>query len=142
MRVLLYSSVLYLTGIALILYFRPALMFKNDGRWKEFGINGVDTTICPLWLFCIVWAVLVYGLIRILYSDDTTPAVVNTTATAAVGTAINAMPSLTERIMPLAPEPTEEAKPGYYKLNSALMKKKGIPRYIYVGTEEPDDLDV
>jgi hypothetical protein len=138
MRVLLYSSVLYLTGIALILYFRPALMFKNDGRWKEFGINGIDTTVCPLWLFCIVWAVVVYGLIRILYSDDSsTTAIVNSTAAVAA----NTLPNLTERLTPLGAEPTEEAKPGYYKLNSALMKKKGIPRYIYVGTEEPDDLD-
>lgn len=128
MRVLLYSAVLYLTGIALILYFRPALMFKHDGRWKEFGIDGVNTTVFPFWLFCITWAVLVYALIRMIYSDDTSIIQASTVA---------AMASLTEKVA----VPTEEAKPGYYKLDSSLMKKKGIPRYIYVGTDEPEDLD-
>jgi hypothetical protein len=39
------------------------------------------------------------------------------------------------------PEPTEEAQPGYYKLDDSLMRRKGVPRYIFVGQDKPDDLD-
>lgn len=132
MRVLLYSAVLYLTGVALVLYFRPSLMFKHDGRWKEFGVDGVDTTYFPFWLFCIVWAVVAHGIIHIVYSDvdNSSPATIAATTAASI-------PSLTQRVV----EPTEEAKPGYYKLDSSLMKRKGVPRYIYVGQEVPQDLE-
>lgn len=126
MRVLLYSAVLYLTGVAVVLYFRPRLMFKDDRTWKEFGLQGADTTYCPFWLFCIVWAVVAYGIIHILYSDHTSPA------------KRTPNPSLSQRIELPEPEPTEEARPGYYKLDASLMKRKGIPRYIYVGEESPD----
>jgi len=127
MRVLLYSAVLYLTGVALVLYFRPSLMFKQDGRWKEFGVQGVDTTYFPFWLFCIVWAVVAHGIIHILYSDEPSPV------------RAQPMPSLTQRFP--EPEATEEARPGYYKLDNSLMKRKGVPRYIYVGEEAPADLE-
>jgi len=129
MRVLLYSAVLYLTGVALVLYFRPSLMFKGDGRWKEFGVQGVDTTYFPFWLFCIVWAVVAHGIIHILYSDEPSP----------VRRAPTPMPSLTQRFP--EPEATEEARPGYYKLDNSLMKRKGVPRYIYGGEEAPADLE-
>lgn len=118
MRVLLYSAVLYLTGVALVLYFRPSLMFKDDRTWKEFGSQGEDTTYFPFWLFCIVWAVTAYGIMRFLYSEK------------GVG------PRRTT-----AEEPTEDAKPGYYKLDASLMKRKGVPRYIYVGKGMPEDLE-
>jgi len=63
MRVLLFSSLLYLLGVAVILFFRPQLMFHMDGRWKEFGTGSDDKTLFPFWLFCIVWAVVSYGLV-------------------------------------------------------------------------------
>ena len=47
-------------------------------------------------------------------------------------TASAAMPAL---------EPMEEAQPGYYKLDDSLMRRKGVPRYIFVGQDKPDDLD-
>ena len=153
MRVLLYSAVLYLFGITVVLYLRPSLMFKHDRSWKEFGINGVDTTYFPFWLFCIVWAVAAHALVRLVYSDKeghasplaTASATASATA-ASLTSQLSATPSVTS-LEPLknsgavAPEPTEEAKPGYYKLDDSLMKRKGVPRYIYVGEEKPSDLE-
>ena len=151
MRVLLYSAVVYLLGVAIVLYLRPSLMFKHSGEWKEFGVQGVDTTYFPFWLFCIVWAVVAHALIRIFYSDGS----IDTVATATVMSSLTARiddPSPAHKATPLEPlqnslvsapaaEPTEEAKPGYYKLDSSLMKRKGIPRYIYVGEDKPSDLE-
>ena len=146
MRTLLYSAVLYLLGIAIILYLRPALMFKHDRSWKEFGIEGVDTTYFPFWLFCIVWAVGSYALVRLVYSDTEVSPLSTASATVASLTAhMSATPATSTQPLknsgPVEPEPTEEARPGYYKLDSSLMKRKGVPRYIYVGEEKPSDLD-
>ena len=139
MRVLLYSSVVYLLGIAIVLYMRPKQMFHHDGRWKEFGINGTDTTYIPFWLFCILWAVVAYGSVRMLYSEDASPVPHTRTQRSR------------EAAEPLSPLPVPEAtpaqvqenssqgKPGYYKLDDAVMKEKGVPRYVYIGAEKPAD---
>jgi hypothetical protein len=34
-----------------------------------------------------------------------------------------------------------QGKPGYYKLDDAVMKDKGVPRYVYIGEEKPADLE-
>jgi len=109
-------------------------MFRQDGRWKEFGINGVDTTYMPFWLFCIIWAVVAYAIIRMLYSDES-PSVA---------------PKRNVSAEPLSPLPvpenkvhenTTQGKPGYYKLDDTVMKEKGVPRYVYIGAEKPADLE-
>ena len=135
MRVLLYSSVLYLLGIAIVLYLRPKQMFHHDGRWKEFGINGGDTTYVPFWLFCILWAVIAYAIVRLLHSDSDDSKV-----------------TVKHDAEPLSPLPVPQAeaaqmqenssqgKPGYYKLDETMLKDKGVPRYIYVGEDKPADL--
>ncbi len=71
MRVLLFSTVVYLAGIAVVLFLRPTIMFDREGRWKEFGLRREDATVVPFWLFCIAWAVVSYFLGRI--SLPTTP---------------------------------------------------------------------
>jgi len=95
-------------------------MFHKDGRWKEFGLNDTETTYIPFWLFCIVWAVVSHGLVRLVYSDDVVTE------------------SLTGRVQ--EPANDENAKSGYYKLDSSLMKRKGVPRYIYVGASAPVEI--
>jgi len=140
MRVLLLSMVLYLLGIAVLLYLRPALMFHRDGRWKEFGVGNDETTVFPLWMFCIAWAVVSYGIGRILFREGAIDIVKNASAITAVATGR----SITEGLEPLpvsGPAAEEMSKPGYYKLSTAIMRKKGVPRYIYVGTDVPDDLE-
>ena len=44
-------------------------MFHMDGRWKEFGTGSDDKTIFPFWLFCIVWAVVSYGIIASVVTE-------------------------------------------------------------------------
>jgi hypothetical protein len=131
MKALLISLVLYLTGIALLLFLRPAIMFHKDGRWKEFGVSGDDVTIFPLWMFCIVWAVVTYGIGRIFFGEPAVKNVVENVASAA---------SLTAAIGNVS-GPVEQSKPGYYKLNAKVLKKRGIPMYVYVGEDAPSDME-
>lgn len=137
MKALLISLVLYLTGIALLLFLRPTIMFHKDGRWKEFGVSGDDLTIFPLWMFCIVWAVITYGIGRFFFGEVAAvppPVVTNTLqniASAASLTAAMSNPS----------GPAEHGKPGYYKLNTKLLKKRGIPMYVYLGEDTLSDME-
>jgi hypothetical protein len=144
MRGLLYSAVLYLAGIAIVLYIRPELMFRRDGRWKEFGVNSLDTTYFPFWMFCIVWAVVAHAIVRLLVTDDEgivkkVAKAAKSMAAAGLATYVHNPPTASAAIPAL--EPTEEAQPGYYKLDDSLMRRKGVPRYIFVGQDKPDDLD-
>lgn len=110
-------------------------MFHHDGRWKEFGINGVDTTYVPFWLFCILWAVIAYTIVRLLHSDsdDSKVAVKNDSEPLSPLPVPQAEPAQMQ-------ENSSQGKPGYYKLDETMLKDKGVPRYIYVGEEKPADL--
>jgi hypothetical protein len=126
MGILLFSLLLYLMGIAALLYLKPKLMFLPNGRWKEFGVGSDETTLFPFWMFCIFWAIICYSLSLLL-----------------IGTSVAAVASASlspdNSVMPLGA--SGAAKPGYYKLNANVTKKKGAPQYIYVGTEPPEDFD-
>jgi hypothetical protein len=78
MRLLLYSGVLYLAGIALALVLKPDIMFRSDGSWKEFGIgrNPDNYTWFPFWIFAIVWAISSYILIIVLASFNLLPGII------------------------------------------------------------------
>lgn len=133
MRVLLLSMVIYLLGVAVLLYIRPRLMFRPDGSWKEFGVGNEDTSVFPVWMFCIVWAVVSYGLGRLIFRDDSSQF---TGAALLMGAAATGSPT------PMVEQQVSGATmPGYYKLDSAVIRKKGVPRYIYVGASAPVDLD-
>lgn len=63
------AGLLYLIGISILLLLKPSFMFREDGTWKEFGI-GRDPevyTILPLWLFCILWALVSYTVSLVLF---------------------------------------------------------------------------
>lgn len=77
MKLLLYSGLLYLTGVAIVMVLRPALMFRPDGTWKEFGVgrNPAYYTWLPFWLFAIVWAILSYLLILLLAGANVLPGI-------------------------------------------------------------------
>jgi len=134
MRVLLYSGLLYLLGVAIVLAIKPAFMFTRDGGWKEFGIgrNPERYTWMPLWLFTIFWAILSFFLVQLLGSFGVLPGLHR-------GKGPN-------EIVPLAPEELPrskqraaanntitELKPGYYMLNTEGTAAEGVPRYVYVG---------
>ena len=127
MGVLLFSMLLYLLGVAVLLFLRPQLMFRKDGSWKEFGMGGDELTVFPFWMFCIVWAIISYGIAR-MSSSDSSGLVASLATTKAV---------MENVVQPL---PTDN-KPGYYKLDTSTVRKKGAPRYIYVGPDAPSDLD-
>jgi hypothetical protein len=145
MRVLLFSTILYLLGIAVVLYLRPKLMFHPDGRWKEFGLHDDDATVFPFWFFCIGWAVISFLLGRLIVGE---PASAGRIVSASLVAA--AAPTLTSRVTePIEPLPVLSSgaetnalsKPGYYKLNANATKRNGVPRYIYVGPELPAEED-
>ena len=125
MRRLIVAGLLYLTGIAILLIIKPEIMFREDGRWKEFGI-GRDPkhfTYLPFWLFTIVWALLSYVIV--LFAEDS-------------------MENQANQIE--APRKRRNAKnnsvkeltPGYYMLNESSTARDGVPRYVYLGPEAPE----
>ncbi len=128
MRLLIFSGILYLAGVALVLSLRPSLMFTEDGIWKEFGIgkNPNTYTWMPFWLFCILWAILSY-LFCVLLADG--------------GVLPGLWVSHVEVEAPAAKTPTprgpKTALPGYYMLNTEGSGIEGVPKYIYIGPAAP-----
>jgi hypothetical protein len=139
MKVLLYSGLLYLAGVAIVLILQPSIMFTEEGIWKEFGIgrNSRTHTWLPFWLFAIVWAILSYIIVLMLAGSGSLP-----------GTAVV---SATEGETPLTihnfelPKPkgigrgkrSNSLIPGYYILNREATDIQGTPKYIYLGPEPP-----
>ena len=171
MKVLLHSAVVYLFGIALILYVKPTLMFSADGQWKEFGTMSTQHTVFPFWLFCIVWAVVSYVLMLYILGGEAR-VVVPLTTSAALAAATSGIETTPEDLVPVlptktkrrrrveepevepeqaprptveqAPRPTVEQgapRPGYYKLNKAATARNGAPKYIYIGNDLGDRSD-
>ncbi len=144
MRLLVFSGLMYLAGIALILYFKPALMFRSDGTWKEFGIgrDPTDYTWMPFWLAAILWAIISY--MSVLLISDSFSAGKQVPAELDDGypkkhsnrrnTSMNS-----KRASNLANVPDKDVLPGYYILNTE-KSRKGFPKYIYVGEAPPADL--
>jgi len=146
MIIFIMAGVMYLVGIAIILIIRPLFMFTPDGDWKEFGIGQRDDryTPFPFWLFCIVWAIVSYITMLVLI-----PMVVpRSVLEGSVETDEVVMPLRNRRNRnriqtPLedyveAPEPVELPK-GYYVLNKKATKLSGVPKYVYLGPEEPSE---
>ena len=129
MRLLIFSGVLYLVGVAIVLLMRPELMFTPDGIWKEFGIGRSPETHTwmPFWLFCILWALVSYILIVMLADWGLLPGLwvshVEVEAPAARVKAGNSG--------------NKGPKAGYYMLNTEGTGVEGVPKYIYLGPAAP-----
>lgn len=165
MRVLIFSSILYLVGVATVLFFRPGLMFHLDGRWKEFGTGSEEKTIFPFWLFCVAWAVVSYIAVMLVASEGPELAagsLAAATAFANVSPQNVLMPLEEEEFVPPPPSATNNSKNRRSNLSNSqrytpapapvikekvveVMKpgyykldsiKNGVPRYIYLA-EEP-----
>jgi hypothetical protein len=135
MYIFLGAGVLYIAGVATILLLRPSLMFSPDGSWKEFGI-GKDTehfSPFPFWMFCIVWALVSYGVVLAL---------------ARAGGSVEDAPRMNRRnnvqanhqSAPQTPftQDQDDGAPfelpeGYYMLNRKT--KNGIPKYVFIGKD-------
>jgi len=134
MKLLLYSGLLYLAGVAILLLFQPPMMFREDGSWKEFGV-GRDPkhyTWLPLWLFAILWAILSYMIVLFMAGGNLLPGI-DTVSDEALD-----LDSLSPRKRSKVLEGMEEAQPGYYMLNVGESGKKGVPKYVYLGPSAPN----
>ena len=145
MKLLVLSGLLYLSGIAIILYWKPALMFRPDGSWKEFGIgrNPDDYTWLPFWLAAILLAIISYMTILLLTDtftsgkqvpvelDDGYPRLNST------GVKGKRQTKATNRASNIANIPDRDVLPGYYMLNTEGTSRKGVPKYIYIGVSPP-----
>jgi hypothetical protein len=162
MEILWLAIVFYSVGLAGILYFRPSLMFNEDGTWKEFGYQrNARHTIFPFWLFAITWAFVSYALASATRWMSVETAAV---ATAAVSTYYSGEEDYDEddeetdmipvsevlRRRPGRPKGSKTKKSesssvpprsGYYVLDPA-SRESGLSRYIYYGEKAPADADV
>jgi hypothetical protein len=133
MEFLWLAIVIYTIGLGVVLHLRPALMFNENGSWKEFGYQrNARYTIFPFWLFVIAWAIVSYAL-------------------AASGTLLWATPALAmmgpeeeeepdqEIETPRRPRgrPRKKPRQGYYMLEPE-SEESGVRRYVYYGEAPPE----
>jgi hypothetical protein len=154
MKLLLYSGLLYLAGIAIVMVIRPTVMFRPDGTWKEFGIgrNPAYYTWLPFWLFAIVWAILSYLLVLLLAGANVLPGVNAVSNEGPVNGNLSSAPissplEAVNEVIDLEEAPpsvrrkvvrtVNEMKPGYYILNAEETARRGVPKYVYLGPEPP-----
>ncbi len=141
----LFAGLLYLVGVAIVLVVKPSFMFTPDGNWKEFGIGKTSEryTPFPFWLFCLVWAVVAYVIILIIVrlypstvQDDfeiKKPNNRTNNHTSNRRAAVNQVPIESA----FDEDGSVELPKGYYVLNKKATKLSGMPKYVYLGPEEP-----
>jgi len=116
------AGILYMVGVAIVLITKPSFMFTPDGRWKEFGVGkGEEYTTFPFWMFCLVWAFLSFSIVLLMEpsSGPSGPSLPN----------LSSQNSLDEKAV--------ELPKGYYVLNKKATALSGVPKYVYLGPEEP-----
>ena len=155
------AIVFYSIGLAAVLYLRPAVMFNENGTWKEFGYQRDSRhTIFPVWLFIIVWAIVSYVLSMVVgsYLKGGVASVSSVSSVASAATATTAAHSFATKMFDEEsqsddevlemPEPTrkrssspkskEKPRPGYYVLEPG-DQSKGLRKYVYYGPSPPTD---
>ena len=153
------AGALYLIGVAIMLVLKPDFMFTPDGNWKEFGIgkNKARYTPFPFWLFCLLWAVVSYTIVLLLLPfvvDVEDIEVANASNASNASRQANARnlknnarnnkarKNNAELEMDSSLEFDDEIfgqnpQKGYYVLNRKATKIAGVPKYVYIGEEEP-----
>lgn len=134
---LLLACLLYLVGVAVVLYVRPTTMFRPGGVWREFGLSDSEhSTLFPFWMFALVWALLSYAIATCIllaipppppdgieiFSEPMIEPVSSITPPAPISAAS----------IPAAPA----TQSGYYILNPDRINSSGA-NYIYYGPEPP-----
>ena len=154
----------YSLGLAAVLHLRPALMFNENGTWKEFGYKRDSRhTMLPFWLFAIVWAILSYAIATAIawsYNASSAAPAVPAAAAAYYNSNLGSWASgpydeeeedetdmdMDVPIQPISqpvkrgrgrPRKTETAQPrtGYYVLEP--KSEGGLRRYVYYGSTPP-----
>ena len=128
MWVFLKAGILYMLGVAVVLFLKPTIMFTPDGTWKEFGIGkGTEEyTTFPFWMFCLVWAFLAFTIIVFLEPS----ASFASSASSALRASAQPYVETHDLNQPELPK-------GYYVLNKKATALSGVPKYVYLGPEEP-----
>ena len=101
-------------------------MFHENGNWKEFGLNqDAKHTWFPFWLFCIMWAFVSYGLSSfVCYLTSST--------------STNENSDIVELNSKAKKNSKNTMKSGYYVLDKEAYENNGIPKYIFLGSEAPN----
>ena len=128
MSLLIYSGLLYLVGIAIVLAWKPALMFSKDGNWKEFGIGRSYEryTWLPFWLFAIIWAIISYTIVLVIASNRPEYNVRNNNN--------NKRNNNDVFNDDMEIDSAKSMKKGYYILNT----NSNGPKYVYLGPHAPN----
>jgi len=136
---------LYLVGVGIVLFMKPSYMFTPDGDWKEFGIGQNEDRYSPFpfWLFCLVWALVAYFLVVLME-----PAIFGPTPEVAAAAAAAYSSSLRNvrgnaRMNRYTDDSDSdgavELPKGYYVLNKKATRLSGVPKYVYLGPQEPQE---
>lgn len=163
MEILWLAILVYSIGLAAVLQFRPSMMFREDGTWKEFGYQRVGPsgrhTIFPFWLFAITWAIVSYAIAAAvtwtIAAGPGAAAIAATAATNFLRVSSSSEPEYEseadeedEKEVEVMMEPvskvrTSNAKrsklrPGYYVIDPEAAAE-GLRKYIYYGTKAPSE---
>lgn len=134
----LVAGFLYLCGVAGVLLWKPALMFTEDGIWKEFGVGRSPKTHTwmPFWLFAILWAMISYIVASLFLIGLGYTPVKGKRGNMDINTPLS-LPSPEE----LVENSIQKGKlpKGYYILNTMAPESGGVPSYIYLGKALPTD---
>jgi hypothetical protein len=144
---------IYILGVSVILFVRPAFMFRaSSGTWKEFGLGGgVDSgqyTIFPFWMFAILWALVSYALASMATLFFGTAAALSMAQPNSINAVNDAVKNIATPISKVPPPSISVADvqnsvvnasgsggvPGYYVLETP---KVGMPKYVYFGPNPP-----
>jgi hypothetical protein len=146
----IFAGILYLTGVAVILVLKPSIMFTPDGVWKEFGIGKNEDRYTPFtfWLFCLVWAILSYIIVLLISPlfERSSQSLTRRNTKRNVRFTNDSDLVFDDEI---ESEPAEFSEPaessqklpklpkGYYVLNRKASKIAGVPKYVFLGEDEP-----
>jgi hypothetical protein len=124
---------IYIIGVAVILYIRPSIMFRESG-WKEFGLASTGNyTVFPFWMFTFAWAIVAYAMAT-LGAVFFASAALRSMPNADMQPISKSLPPVLQAPVPQAPTPTPTQLPGYYVLDTPAMS---APKYVYYGTSPP-----
>jgi hypothetical protein len=153
MEILWLAIVFYSVGLVGVLYFRPSIMFNEDGTWKEFGYQrNARHTIFPFWLFTITWAFVSYAVAAaVQWMSVGTAAAITTAASTYYYDDEEEDDMEEEEMVPVSEVRRRPGRPkgskakkaaprtGYYVLNPA-SRESGLSRYVYYGEQPPADV--
>lgn len=54
------AILLFLVAIYTVHYIKPDFIYTPDGAFRDFGVGYKNKTVLPIWIVCIVLAILSY----------------------------------------------------------------------------------